>query len=92
MEDIEEWEDIPAYGKAKAEPDDAVPFEQAVRQIKGAAHPTRCSRGFRVVFACTEGERRIATTGFGSRESPQVRSTQGNTCDIPNGTNLSMAV
>ena len=34
MEDMEELEDIRAYDKAKARPDDAAaPFEQAVRQI-----------------------------------------------------------
>ena len=36
MENMEELEDIRAYDKAKAEPNDAaVPFEKAVRQIKG---------------------------------------------------------
>lgn len=36
MEDMEELEDIRAYDNAKAASNDAaVPFEQAVRQIKG---------------------------------------------------------
>lgn len=34
MEDIEELDDIRAYDRAKQEPDDLVPFEEAVRQIK----------------------------------------------------------
>jgi hypothetical protein len=35
-EDVEELEDVRAYDKAQAKPDDAaVPFEEAVRQIKG---------------------------------------------------------
>jgi PHD/YefM family antitoxin component YafN of YafNO toxin-antitoxin module len=36
MEEIEELEDIRAYDKAKAEPDDEVPFEEAVRQLKSS--------------------------------------------------------
>lgn len=34
MEAIEELDDIRAYDQAKKEPDDLVPFEEAVRQIK----------------------------------------------------------
>lgn len=34
MEEIEELEDIRAHDKAKTQPDDVVPFEAAVRQIK----------------------------------------------------------
>jgi len=34
MEAIEELDDIRAYDKAKKEPDDLLPFEEAVRQIK----------------------------------------------------------
>lgn len=34
MEAIEELDDIRAYDKAREEPDDLVPFEEAVRQIK----------------------------------------------------------
>ena len=34
MEAIEELDDIRAYDKAKEEPDDLVPFGEAVRQIK----------------------------------------------------------
>jgi len=37
MEEIEELEDIRAYDKAKAEADDAVSFEKAVRRIRGKA-------------------------------------------------------
>ena len=37
MEEIEELEDIRAYDKAKAEPDNAVPFEVAVRRVKARA-------------------------------------------------------
>ena len=37
MEEIEELEDIRAYDKAKAERDDPVPFEEAVRRIKTRA-------------------------------------------------------
>ncbi len=37
MEEIEELEDIRAYDKAKAEADDAVPFEETVRRIRGQA-------------------------------------------------------
>ena len=34
MEAIEELDDIRAYDQAKKEPDDLVPFEEAIRQIK----------------------------------------------------------
>jgi hypothetical protein len=34
MEAVEELEDIRAYDKAKARPEEIVPFEEAVRQIK----------------------------------------------------------
>ena len=34
MEAIEELDDIRAYDQAKQEPEDLVPFEEAVRQIK----------------------------------------------------------
>lgn len=34
MEAIEELDDIRAYDQAKKEPDDLLPFEEAVRQIK----------------------------------------------------------
>ena len=34
MEEMEELEDIRVYDVAKIEPQDAVPFEQAVREIK----------------------------------------------------------
>lgn len=37
MEVVEELEDIRAYDKAKARPEDLVPFEEAVRQIKTKA-------------------------------------------------------
>ncbi len=37
MEELEELEDIRAYDKAKAEPEDAVPFDEAIRQIKAKA-------------------------------------------------------
>ena len=37
MEEMEELEDIRAYDKAKAERDDPVPFEEAVRRIKTRA-------------------------------------------------------
>ena len=37
MEEVEELEDIRAYDKAKAEADDAVPFEEAIRRIRGKA-------------------------------------------------------
>ncbi|MFO8090243.1 MAG: hypothetical protein R6U13_10435 [Desulfatiglandaceae bacterium] len=33
MEDLEELDDIRAYDHAKAESDDSIPFEQAVREI-----------------------------------------------------------
>lgn len=33
MEEMEELEDIRAYDAAKSEPQDAIPFEQAVREI-----------------------------------------------------------
>ena len=38
MEAVEELEDIRAYDKAKLQRETAIPFEQAVRQIKGRAH------------------------------------------------------
>lgn len=34
LEDVEELEDIRAYDRAKAKREPAVPFEEAVRQIK----------------------------------------------------------
>ena len=34
VEELEELDDIRAYDQAKAEPQDAVPFEQAVREIR----------------------------------------------------------
>lgn len=34
MRDLEELEDIRAYDRAKARRDEAVPFEQAVRELK----------------------------------------------------------
>jgi hypothetical protein len=34
VEDLEELDDIRAYDKAKAGPQDAVPFAQAVREIR----------------------------------------------------------
>jgi len=34
VEDLEELDDIRAYDKAKAGPQDAVPFGQAVREIR----------------------------------------------------------
>lgn len=34
MEAMEELEDIRAYDKAKAKPDDLIPFEKAVSKIK----------------------------------------------------------
>ena len=34
VEELEELDDIRAYGKAKAGPQDAVSFEQAVREIR----------------------------------------------------------
>lgn len=37
MEAVEELEDIRAYDKAKARPEEIVPFEEAVRQIKTKA-------------------------------------------------------
>jgi hypothetical protein len=74
MEDIEEWEDIPACDKATAEPNDAVPFEKAVRQTKGAAHPTRCSRGFR---SHGRGTARTIPTGLGLQETPQSQLDAG---------------
>ena len=37
MEAVEELEDIRAYDKAKVRPDELVPFEDAVRQIKAKA-------------------------------------------------------
>ncbi|MGO8704204.1 MAG: hypothetical protein ACLQVA_10315 [Candidatus Brocadiia bacterium] len=37
MEEIEELEDIRAYDKAKAEAGGALPFEEAVRRIRGRA-------------------------------------------------------
>ena len=37
MEEVEELEDIRAYDKAKAEAGGVVPFEKAVRRIRGKA-------------------------------------------------------
>ena len=55
MEDMEELEDIGAYDKAKAKRcDAAVPFEEAVRQIKGRPRSAECSRGFRLHGMGTE--------------------------------------
>lgn len=34
MEDLEELDDLRAYDAAKSEPDEAIPFEQAVREIR----------------------------------------------------------
>jgi len=34
VEDLEELEDIRAFDAAKSEPQDAIPFEQAVREIQ----------------------------------------------------------
>jgi len=34
IEDLEELDDIRAYDEAKAGPQDAVPFEQAVREVE----------------------------------------------------------
>lgn len=34
VEDLEELDDIRAYDKAKAGPQDAIPFDQAVREIR----------------------------------------------------------
>jgi len=34
LEDLEELDDIRAYDKAKSGPQDAVPFDQAVREIE----------------------------------------------------------
>jgi len=34
LEDMEELDDIRAYDKAKSEPSEPVPFEQAVQQIR----------------------------------------------------------
>ncbi|MFO7869996.1 MAG: hypothetical protein R6V03_01010 [Kiritimatiellia bacterium] len=34
VEDLEELDDIRTYDKAKAGPQDAIPFEQAVREIR----------------------------------------------------------
>lgn len=38
IEELEELDDIRAYDKAKASPQDAVPFEQAVREIEKEDH------------------------------------------------------
>ncbi|MGD9506478.1 MAG: hypothetical protein AB7W37_16340 [Syntrophobacteraceae bacterium] len=37
IEDLEELDDIRAYDRAKAEPSETIPFEQAVSEIKGGA-------------------------------------------------------
>ena len=34
LEELEELDDIRAYDAAKANPDEAIPFEQAVREIQ----------------------------------------------------------
>jgi len=34
LEDLEELDDIRAYDAAKADPQEAIPFEQAVREIR----------------------------------------------------------
>ena len=34
IEDLEELEDIRAYDKTKSEPQDSIPFEQAVNEIR----------------------------------------------------------
>lgn len=34
IEDLEELDDLRAYDAAKSEPDEAIPFEQAVREIR----------------------------------------------------------
>jgi len=34
MEELEELDDIRAYDKAKASPQDSIPFDQAVREIQ----------------------------------------------------------
>lgn len=38
LDAVEELEDIRTYDKAKLQRETAIPFEQAVRQIKGRAH------------------------------------------------------
>lgn len=34
IEDLEELDDLRAYDAAKSEPDEAIPFDQAVREIR----------------------------------------------------------
>ena len=34
IEDLEELDDLRAYDAAKSEPDESIPFEQAVREIR----------------------------------------------------------
>lgn len=35
LDELEELDDIRAYDAAKSEPQDAIPFEQAVRELNG---------------------------------------------------------
>lgn len=38
LSDLEDLDDIRAYDQAKSAPDEAIPFDQAVREIRNTTH------------------------------------------------------